>query len=174
MCVVLEARSDHHHAQRTGQHTINFARDLVPTTTNQGRVVAAQEGREGLREPSVDKVVETDKEGARANNRGAQDDHVALDKEGQHNTDDHKGDDKDGTANARGDDTGGGPGEDEHGEVEAGNTTDGGKAEVPETDGEGSTYEAGCAGHADVDPLGVRAVATGGLEVLESDPGKSG
>lgn len=172
MRVVLETRTDYHHAQRTRQHTIHLTGDLV--AAKQGLVVATQEGRESLREPSHDKVVETHKEGARTNNRSAQDDHMALDKESQHNADDHKGDDKDGAASARGDDTRGGPGEDEHGEVETGNTTNGSKAEAPETKEEGTAYQADRARHTDVDPLSVGAIAARGLEVLESDPSKSG
>lgn len=172
MRVVLEARTDHHHAQGTRQHTVHLTGDLV--STKQCLVVSTQESGEGLREPSHDKVVETHKEGARTNDRSAQDDHMALDKEGQHNTDDHEGDDKDSATSARRDDTGGGPGEDEHGEVETGNTTNGSKAEAPETEGEGTAYQTNSAGHTDVDPLSVRTIATRGLEVLESDPGKSG
>lgn len=130
--VVLEASTDHHHGQGTSQHAVHLARDLVAIT----KLLARQEGSESTREASVDKVVKTDKERARANNSGAQNDHMALDKEREDDTDDDADNDKDGAANSRRNDAVLGPGENEDGKVESTNGTDGSESEAPETNEE--------------------------------------
>jgi hypothetical protein len=163
--VVLEAGSDDHHGKGTGQHAVDLASDL------KGVLVSRKEGGESVGETSVDKVVESDEERSRADNSGTQDDDMAFHKEREYDTDNDKGDNEDGAASSVGDDSVRAPGEDEHGEVESSNGTDGSETEAPEAEEESTSKKSRHCCHSKVDPLSVGAISVcARFNISESNP----
>lgn len=119
----------------------------------------------------MDEVVESEEERSRADNGSTQDDDMAFHKECQHNTDNDKGNDEDGAASSVGDESVRAPGEDEHGEVESSNGTDGSETEAPEAEEESTTKKSCHCCHSNVDPLSVGAISIcARANISESNP----
>ena len=169
--VVLEAGSNHHHGQSTGEHSIDLGRDLITIGAQQCLVaLARQERSECGREASVDKVVQTDKEGSRTDNRSADNDHMPFHKEREDDADDNASNNEDGTTSAVRDDTIRAPRENKDGQVKASNGADCCKSKAPEAQKETASQDSGRASNTEIDPLCVGAVSIGWLSVPESDP----